>query len=69
MIVNYLNNGGVQKCTREEIERVLNVSLTNLGQMDEVEVNIAFCKEDEIKQVKKIFAKIIDIKPKVVYYI
>ena len=40
MIVNYLNNGGVQKCTREEIERVLGLSLKEMGQNADVEIII-----------------------------
>ena len=51
MIVNYLNNGGVQKCTREEIERVLNLSLNTLEQKADMEVNIAFVSGEEIRQV------------------
>lgn len=51
MIVNYLNNGGVQKCTREEINRVIEESLKYLNQPTEMEVNIAFATEDEIKNV------------------
>lgn len=51
MIVNFLNNGGVQKCTREEIIRVLNEGLKAIKQPNEVEVNIAFVSSDEIKVV------------------
>lgn len=53
MIVNYLNNGGVQKCTREEIERVLGLSLKEMGQNADVEINIAFASEEEMKEVNK----------------
>ena len=49
MIVNFLNNGGVQKCTREEIVRVLEESMNVLRQPTEVEVNVAFVSAEEIK--------------------
>mgnify|MGYP003308797983 CR=1 FL=1 len=51
MIVNFLNNGGVQKCTREEIVRVLEESMNVLRQPTEVEVNVAFVSAEEIKVV------------------
>lgn len=53
MIVNYLNNGGVQKCTREEINRVLELSVKELRQTADFEVNIAFVTKEEIKEVNK----------------
>ena len=53
MIVNYLNNDGVQKCTREELNRVLEVCLDELSQPQEVEVNIAFVTAEEIKAVNE----------------
>lgn len=51
MIINYLNNDGVQKCTREEINRVLGECLYLLNQPKEIEINIAFVTADEIKIV------------------
>jgi len=51
MIVNFLNNGGVQKCTREEIVRVLEESLKTIKQPEEMEINVAFVSMDEIKVV------------------
>ena len=51
MIINYLNNGGIQKCTREEIARVLEKGIEILGQIKEVEINIAFVSPEEIKAV------------------
>lgn len=53
MIVNYLNNDGVQKCTREEINRILECSLKALKQPEEIEINIAFVSADEIKRVNE----------------
>lgn len=53
MIINYLNNDGVQKCTRDELNRVLEKCLMVLGQPEEVEINIAFVSADEIKAVNE----------------
>jgi len=51
MRINFLNFGGIAKCTRDEMLRVMEETLKNLGQPTQMEINVAFVTPEEIKNV------------------
>ena len=51
MRINFLNYGGVQKCTRDAMLEVMEKALNMLGQPSKMEINVAFVSPDEIKVV------------------
>ena len=51
MRINFLNYGGLEKSIRDEMLRVMEVALINLGQPTKMEINVAFISSDEIRQV------------------
>lgn len=53
MKINFLNYGGVKKSTREEMLRVMEVAIKNLGQPTSMEINVAFVTPDEIRELNK----------------
>ena len=53
MRINFLNYGGVNKDTRDEMLKVMEVALKNLGQPTKMEINVAFVTPEEIREVNK----------------
>lgn len=53
MKINFLNFGGINKSTRDEMLRVMEITLKQLGQPTKMEINVAFVTADEIKEVNK----------------
>lgn len=53
MRINYLNYGGVDKSTRDEMLRVLELGLKTLGQPTKMEINVSFVTPEEIRVVNK----------------
>ena len=51
MRINFLNYGGIAKCTREEMLKVMETALKLLGQPTKMEINVAFVTPEEIRQV------------------
>ena len=51
MRINFLNYGGISKCTRDEMLRVMEEALKLLGQPTKMEINVAFVSPEEIKNV------------------
>lgn len=53
MRINFLNYDGIQKCTRDEMLRVMEIAINLLGQPSKMEINVAFVTPDEIQVVNK----------------
>ena len=51
MRINFLNFGGVQKCTRDAMLEVMEKALNMLGQPSKMEINVAFVSADEMQVV------------------
>lgn len=53
MRINYLNYGGLNKTTRDEMLKVMEMALKFLCQPTKMEINVAFVSADEIREVNK----------------
>lgn len=51
MKINFLNYGGLDKATREEMLKVMELTLKTLGQPTKMEINVAVVTPEEIRQV------------------